>query len=125
MTKNDRDGLYQNGSVGIFISNMGDSFIVESDGEEVEIPKSAVDDMTLGYAISVHKSQGSEYKHVLLCLPEKPVNMLKRNIIYTAVTRAKKDIVVLEMPGTIQKSVETNTETLMQTNVKHKLLAVR
>ena len=125
MTKNDRDGLYQNGSVGIFISNMGDSFIVEFDGEEVEIPKSAVDDMTLGYAISVHKSQGSEYKHVLLCLPEKPVNMLKRNIIYTAVTRAKKDIVVLEMPNAIQKSVETNTETFMQTNLKQKLLAAR
>ena len=51
--------------------------------------------------------------------------MLKRNIIYTAVTRAKKDIVVLEMPGTIQKSVETNTETFMQTNLKQKLLAAR
>lgn len=124
MTKNDKDGLYQNGSVGVLISNMGDEFVVEFDGEETILPKSAIDDMTLGYAISVHKSQGSEYKHVLLCLPNKPVNMLKRNIIYTAVTRAKKDIVILEMPGTIQKSVETSTETFMQTNLKQKLMSV-
>lgn len=122
MTKNSKDGLYQNGSVGLFISNLGEEIVVEFDGEEVVLPKTAIEDMTLGYAISVHKAQGSEYKHVLLCLPDKPVNMLKRNIVYTAVTRAKLDISVYEMPGAMQKSVETNTELFMQTGLSQKLV---
>ena len=122
MTKNHKNGLYQNGSVGIFLANRGDSLVVEFDGEEVELPKDSVEDMTLGYAISVHKSQGSEYKHVLLCLPSEPENMLKRNIVYTAVTRAKKDIVIYEMLGSMKKAVETNPELFMQTGLKEKLI---
>lgn len=122
MTKNHKDGLYQNGSVGIFIACRGDNIVVEFDDEEVELPKNSIEDMTLGYAISVHKSQGSEYKHVLLCLPSEPENMLKRNIVYTAVTRAKKDIIIYEMKGAMKKSVETNPELFMQTGLKNKLI---
>ena len=122
MIRNDPDGNYQNGSVGIFISNMGEEILVNFEGEEVRLSKSAISDMTLGYAISIHKSQGSEYNHVILCLPEEPTNMLKRNIIYTGVTRAKKDIVILAMRGTIKKSVETNIETFSQTGLKERLL---
>jgi exodeoxyribonuclease V alpha subunit len=77
--------------------------------------------MTLGYAISVHKSQGSEYKHVIVCLPEKPANMLKRNIVYTAITRAKQDIAIFEMTGSMEKAVSTHTELFMQTGLKEKL----
>ena len=121
MTKNNKDGLYQNGSVGIFLANRGEELLVEFDGEEIMIPKSAIEDMTLGYAISVHKSQGSEYKHVLMCLPDKPVNMLKRNIAYTGATRAKEDLFIYEMEGAMQKAVETNLELFMQTGLKNKL----
>jgi exodeoxyribonuclease V alpha subunit len=77
--------------------------------------------MTLGYAMSVHKSQGSEYKHVLLCLPNTPANMLKRNIAYTAVTRAKLDLTILEMEGAMETAVATNLELFMQTGLKDKL----
>jgi exodeoxyribonuclease V alpha subunit len=121
MTKNHKDGLYQNGSVGIFLANLGDEIVVEFEGEEVYLPKDAIEDMTLGYAMSVHKSQGSEYKHVLLCLPNEPVNMLKRNIVYTAATRAKTDLTIFEMVGAMQKAVETNLELFMQTGLKEKL----
>jgi exodeoxyribonuclease V alpha subunit len=122
MTKNNKDGLYQNGSVGIFVSNLGDEIIVNFEGEDVTLPKEAIEDMTLGYAMSVHKSQGSEYKHVLLCLPDKPENMLKRNIVYTAVTRAKCDLTILEMKGAMAKAVDTNLELFMQTGLKNKLI---
>jgi exodeoxyribonuclease V alpha subunit len=122
MTKNDKNGLYQNGSVGIFLANYSDHVLVEFDGEEVELPHTAIEDMTLGYAISVHKSQGSEYKHVILCLPDKPENMLKRNIVYTGVTRAKEDIYIYEMEGAMSKAVETNLELFMQTGLKEKLI---
>lgn len=124
MIKNDPAGLYQNGSVGIFIANEGDELRVDFDGEEVLLPKSAINDMTLGYAISVHKAQGSEYTHVIMCLPNKPKNMLKRNILYTGVTRAKKDIVILEMEGTVKQSVENNVETFTQTGLKEKIVSL-
>jgi exodeoxyribonuclease V alpha subunit len=123
MTKNNKDGLYQNGSVGIFVSNLGDEIVVNFDGEDVTLDKSAIEDMTLGYAMSVHKSQGSEYKHVLLCLPDKPENMLKRNIVYTAATRAKCDLTILEMRGAMAKAVDTNLELFMQTGLKNKLIS--
>ena len=123
MTKNNKDGLYQNGSVGIFLYNLGEEIVVEFEGEETTLPKSAIEDMTLGYAISVHKSQGSEYKHVLLCLPDKPTNMLKRNIVYTAVTRAKQDLMILEMENSMEKAVNTNPELFMQTGLREKLIS--
>lgn len=123
MTKNDKNGMYQNGSVGIFLANLGDEIVVEFDGEEVTLDKSAIDDMTLGYAMSVHKAQGSEYKHVLLCLPDTPVNMLKRNIVYTAVTRAKLDLSIYEMHGAMDIAVTTNPILFMQTGLKEKLIA--
>lgn len=122
MTKNHKDGLYQNGSVGIFLANLGDEIAVEFEGEEVLLPKDSIEDMTLGYAMSVHKSQGSEYKHVLLCLPNEPVNLLIRNIVYTAVTRAKEDLMIFEMEGAMQTAVETNLEMFMQTGLKDKLV---
>jgi exodeoxyribonuclease V alpha subunit len=121
MTKNHKDGLYQNGSVGIFLANLGDEIVVEFEGEETYLPKDSIEDMTLGYAMSVHKSQGSEYKHVLLCLPNTPANMLKRNIAYTAVTRAKLDLTILEMEGAMETAVATNLELFMQTGLKDKL----
>ena len=124
MKKNHKDGLYQNGSVGIFLANYGDRFLIEFDGEEVEIPISSVEDMSLGYAISVHKSQGSEYKHVLLVLPKEPENMLKKNIFYTAVTRAKKDISIFEMEDSMRKCVDASQELFMQTGLKRKLFAL-
>ena len=54
-----------------------------------------MEDLNLAYAISIHKSQGSEFKHVIVALPERPANMLKRNLLYTAITRAKKTVYVL------------------------------
>lgn len=123
MTKNAKNGLYQNGSVGIFLENHGDELLVEFDGEEVIIPDTAIEDMTLGYAISVHKSQGSEYKHVILCLPAEPANMLTRNIFYTAVTRAKQDISIFAMPGAIEKAVFTQLDIFMQTGLKSRLMS--
>lgn len=121
MIKNSKDGLYQNGSVGIFLENQHDFIKVLFEDEETLLPREAIDDMTLGYAMSVHKAQGSEYKHVIMCMPDNPKKMLNRNIFYTGVTRAKQDIKILAMPGTIQIAVTTSDEMFMQTGLKGKL----
>lgn len=121
MIKNDKDMQYQNGSVGIFLANYGTDIEVDFEGVVTRIPATAINDMSLGYAISVHKSQGSEYKHVIMCLPQEPVVMLKRNIFYTGATRAKQDLHVLAMTGTIETAVKTNMELFMQTGLKEAL----
>lgn len=121
MVRNHPQGLYQNGSVGILLENYGDTISVLFDKEEKMLPKDAFDDMTLGYAMSVHKFQGSECSHVFICLPKEPVIMLKRNILYTAVTRAKDDVVVAEIYGAIEHAVKTSQTTFMQTGLSEKL----
>lgn len=123
MIRNSKDGLYQNGSVGIFLENLSDEIVVSFDGEETRLPKKAIEDMMLGYAVSVHKAQGSEFKHVILCLPAEPVSMLTRKIFYTAVTRAKHDICVMAMNNTIERAVYNNPETFSQTGLAEKIIA--
>ena len=54
------------------------------------------------YAMTVHKSQGSEFRHTLLILPDRPHPLLTRELIYTAVTRARETFTLLECgPGTV------------------------
>ena len=121
MIKNDKDGQYQNGSVGVLLAHYGNELEVDFEGTVTMLPATAVNDMSLGYAISVHKSQGSEYKHVIMCLPQEPEVMLKRNIFYTGATRAKQDLHVLAMTDTIEKAVGTSMELFMQTGLKEAL----
>lgn len=123
MIKNDKSMLYQNGSVGVLLAHYGNEIEVDFEGTVTMLPATAINDMSLGYAISVHKSQGSEYKHVIMCLPQEPVVMLKRNIFYTGATRAKQDLHVLAMTNTIETAVETSMELFMQTGLKEALCA--
>lgn len=125
MIKNDKDMQYQNGSVGIFLNVYGSEIEVDFEGQIVKLPMTAINDMALGYAISVHKSQGSEYKHVIMCLPQEPQTILKRNVFYTGVTRAKEDIAILAMNGTIEKAVSTNMELFKQTGLKNKIVKIK
>ena len=68
---------------------------VSFDEREVAYDLSELDELTLAYAISVHKSQGSEYTAVVMPLITQHYVMLQRNLVYTAITRAKKLLVVV------------------------------
>lgn len=68
---------------------------VAFDGREVAYDLSELDELTLAYAISVHKSQGSEYEAVVLPLITQHYVMLQRNLLYTAITRARKLLVIV------------------------------
>lgn len=94
--------LNNNYSVGYFNGDIGTVKDITSEGIEIEIldktlklTKSEMEDLNLAYCMSIHKSQGSEFPNVIVVLPEKPGNMLKRNLLYTAITRAKKRVWVL------------------------------
>ncbi|TNF09603.1 MAG: ATP-dependent RecD-like DNA helicase [Bacillota bacterium] len=97
---NDPERMIMNGDIGIVKSikmNAKDEkfMIVSYDDNEVMYEKSDLDELNLAYAISIHKSQGSEYKIVILPMIRNYMHMLKKELIYTAITRAKKYLLML------------------------------
>jgi exodeoxyribonuclease V alpha subunit len=77
-------------------------------GRTVQINQAGqVNNLILGYAITVHKSQGSEWDKVYLCLHQSHATMLQRELLYTAVTRAKKELFVICEDDTFMKGVQS------------------
>lgn len=65
------------------------------------------DELTLAYAYTIHKSQGSEAKCVIMCLHKMHSVMLKRNIIYTAITRAKEEVIIFGQQEAVERAINT------------------
>ena len=85
--------------------------IVEfEEGRIVEYPFGQLDELVLAYAITVHKSQGSEYPAVVMPLLSGPRLLFNRNVLYTGVTRAKKCVTIIGSPETIQKMIQNEME---------------
>lgn len=115
---------YFNGDIGIVVDATPEGVDVDICGKVLHLTKAEMEDLNLAYAITIHKSQGSEFKHVIITLPEKPANMLKRNLLYTAVTRAKKTVYVLAEGNAYATSictVETGPVTLSSGNESFRL----
>jgi exodeoxyribonuclease V alpha subunit len=81
------------------------------DGREVDYEESDLDELTLAYACSIHKSQGSEYPCVVIPLHTQHFVMLKRNLLYTAITRGRKLVVVVGTRRALSTAVK-NSETV-------------
>lgn len=98
-----------NGDIG-FISAISEGEMIVSFGEEqdVEYAKNELGELQLAYAMSVHKSQGSEYPVIVLPLVPGHRIMLQRNLLYTAVTRAKERVILLGSLPALQTAVEND-----------------
>ncbi|MDQ8199470.1 ATP-dependent RecD-like DNA helicase [Pelagicoccus enzymogenes] len=96
-TRNNYDKNVFNGDIGIVTAIDGSNGLldVDFDGTEATYDRSEMIDLQLAYAVSIHKSQGSEYPVVVIPLLKAHFMMLQRNLIYTAVTRGKKKIVIV------------------------------
>ena len=77
-----------------------------------------LDELAIAYAMSVHKSQGSEYPIVYFSLTENNLRMLNRNLIYTAVTRAKRKLVIIAKPALLQNGIKREIKKRNSTLVK-------
>lgn len=95
--KNQPEDDIFNGDIGYIIDiDLDDEKVfVDFEGNVVEYSKQLLTNLTLAYAISVHKSQGSEFKTVLMCVFKEYGHMLNKKLIYTAVSRAKQNLIIL------------------------------
>lgn len=89
--------------------------MVNFDGRLVEYGPDELDELTLAYAVSVHKAQGSEYDIVVLCLLSGHAPMLYRELFYTAITRAKKRLILLSDPKTVFLAARRHSPTPRKT----------
>lgn len=106
MMHNNYDDGYFNGDIGIVKEIKTEGLVVHIMGRDINITKSKLDDVALAYAITIHKSQGSEFSNVIMALPAKPDILLKRNLVYTGITRAKKKVKIISEIGALEKAVE-------------------
>ena len=95
--KNNYDKMVFNGDIGRIagIAPVDHQVIIDIDGQEIPYDFSELDEIVLAYAISVHKSQGSEYPAVVMPVLTQHFMLLQRNLIYTAVTRGRRLVVLI------------------------------
>jgi exodeoxyribonuclease V alpha subunit len=105
--RNDYDNEVFNGETGRIVEARERSLLIDFEGHMVEVSGEKLDDVELAYAISIHKSQGSEYPAVVVAMHRSHRIMLRRNLLYTAITRARKFCCVVGDPWAIETAVTT------------------
>ena len=117
----DAEGVY-NGDIGfiIDIDNEEEKLEVEFyDGSIVKYKKEDIKDLELSYAITIHKSQGSEFDAIIIPMMQVAPMLLTRNLFYTGVTRAKKLVVLVGEKRIIKQMVDNNTSNERFTNLSY------
>ena len=102
-----------NGDMGIIrqINDFAEQMIIEFDeGRMVEYPYKLLDELELAYAITIHKSQGSEYPAVVIPLLGGPMMLMNRNLLYTAVTRARKCVTLVGNEVTFRQMIQNTSQ---------------
>ncbi len=107
-TDNDYDKEVFNGDVGYVrhIETNLQEMVIEFDGRPVEYQFGELDEIALAYAISIHKSQGSEYPAIVIPMMMQHYMMLRRNLLYTGITRGKKMVVLVGQKKAIGMAVK-------------------
>jgi exodeoxyribonuclease V alpha subunit len=112
-TENDYDKDVFNGDLGYVrhIDPDAQELVIEFDGAPVDYQFGELDEVALAYAISVHKSQGSEYPAVVIPLMKQHYMMLRRNLLYTGITRGRRLVVLVGQRQAVGMAVKGRVET--------------
>ena len=123
-TVNNYDLKVFNGSIGIIesIDIKKKIVTVDFDGDIIEYSAEEINELNLAYAITVHKSQGSEFDFVLMPVSSNHASMNNRNIMYTALTRAKKQIAFIGSAITLKDAIEKVETFSKKSQIKEKLI---
>jgi exodeoxyribonuclease V alpha subunit len=113
-----------NGDIGQILSitkvDDKDALLIDFDGRVVTYYANDLDNLRLAYTISIHKSQGSEYDNIILPILPSYNIMLKKKLIYTAITRAKKKVIILGKLDTLENAIH-NHESIRQTSLLQRI----
>jgi len=122
-TRNNYDKEVFNGDVGKIVSydSEWDEAVVDFDGRSVQYHISEMDELTPAYAVTIHKAQGSEYRSVIIPLSTQHFVLLRRNLLYTALTRGRELVVIVGSPKALQIAVENKTVEPRYTYLAHKI----
>jgi len=114
-----------NGDLGVVqaINRVEQQLTVAFEGREVEYDFGDLDELQLAYALSIHKSQGSEYPCVVIPLHTQHFVMLQRNLIYTAVTRGRRLVVLVGPRKALAMAVRRQDQQLRYTALKQRLIS--
>ena len=113
-----------NGDCGIVLSIDTDKEMLRvafDDGKIVDYDFSQLEELELAYAITIHKSQGSEYPVVILPVYSGPPMLMTRNLLYTAITRAKKLVVLVGLRETVSGMIRNNREISRYTGLAYRI----
>ena len=122
--RNNYDKNLFNGDIGTVksIDGVAGTLDAEFDGERHTFDRGEFGDLGLAYAISIHKSQGSEYPVVILPLLKGHFMMLQRNLLYTAITRGRKKVVIVGEPAAYAMAVRNSESKQRVTHLQQKIL---
>lgn len=128
--RNDYDKGVFNGDIGWIRSINQESSALKVEFQEeagpqlVEYEFHELDELVLAYAVTIHKSQGSEYPAVVVPLVQQHYMLLQRNLLYTAITRAKRLCVIIGQPRALEAAVKNDRVTLRNTGLAERLQAM-
>lgn len=127
-----RYGIPVDSGLGVFNGDMGkilsineaaSEIMVEFDeNRRVRYPFSLLDELELAYAITIHKSQGSEYPGVIMPLLSGPKMLMNRNLLYTGVTRARGCVTILGSSETVRAMIENESENKRYTSLRERII---
>ncbi|MGJ8640770.1 MAG: SF1B family DNA helicase RecD2 [Opitutaceae bacterium] len=122
-TRNNYEKSIYNGDTGIIVSIAADSsgLTVNFSGEPIEYTKGELSEIQLAYAISIHKSQGSEYPVVVIPLLKQHFMMLQRNLVYTGITRAKSKVYIVGSVDAYSMAIRNNDQQVRRTHLQARL----
>ena len=120
-TQNDYDIDVRNGDIGYVVNKVGKNIRVEFDGEMKLFHNNKIDYLDLAYAITVHKSQGSEYPNVVMPIVDDHRIMLTRKLIYTAITRGKQNVCLIGSKRVLREALKKVFLNLRYSNLNQKI----
>ena len=124
-TENNYDKEVYNGDIGIIkaINEQDQEIIINFYNRDVTYDYTDLDQITLAYATTIHKSQGSEYPAVIIPITMQSYMMLRRNLIYTAITRGKKLVVIIGQKKALAMAVKDTTSSHRYSKLREWLVA--
>ena len=121
---NNLDKLIFNGDIG-YISSIDDNEItINFDGNDISYAKKDLKEIKHAYAITIHKSQGSEFDHVIMPICGKYYNMLYNKLLYTGISRAKKSLTIIGETLAFSKAIQNNYSSKRKTSLKERIIEV-